>query len=60
MHFRGKWHDLQSKKKSQKNWFLFVEKSEILGGFYLEQKKRFFCIKKNILSKIVKSVKKFL
>ena len=24
----------------------FVEKSEILGGFYLEQKKTFFCIKK--------------
>ncbi len=46
------------KKNLQKFWIFFVEKSEILGGFYLQKKNGFFCIKqkKNFLPKIAKKM----
>ncbi len=48
-----------TRKKNLKFLIFFVEKSEILGGFYL-QKKTFFCKKKqkNVLPKIVKKREK--
>ncbi len=51
---------IYTRKKIRKFWIFFVEKSEILGGFYLQKKKTFFCIKKkkNILPKIVKKREK--
>ena len=48
---------IYTRKKNLKFLIFFVEKSEILGGFYL-QKKTFFCIKKNVLPKIVKKREK--
>jgi hypothetical protein len=39
--FRGKEHDLHPKKNPEILDF-FVEKSEILGGFYLQKKTGFF------------------
>ena len=37
---------IHTQKKIRKFWIFFVEKSEILGGFYLQKKKRVFFHKK--------------
>ncbi len=37
---------IHTQKKIRKFWIFFVEKSEILGGFYLQKKKRVFSHKK--------------
>ena len=50
---------IYTRKKNPGFLDFFVEKSEILGGVYLQQKKAGFFHKKNVLAKIVKKREKF-
>ena len=51
---------IYTRKKIRNFWIFFVEKSEILGGFYLQKKNYVFWIKqkKNFLPKIGKKCEK--